>query len=75
MSTAVRSTGPTRRELIRWELFCVPAEMAGAAIGLFFGLGLDSWEAGGFILFTVLCLSGGARYWHYFGAAASANPA
>jgi hypothetical protein len=75
MSNAVRSTGPTRGELLRWELFCIPAEMAGVAVGLFFGLGRDNWEASGFILFIVLCLSGAARYWHYIGAALRADPA
>jgi hypothetical protein len=75
MSNAVRSMGPTRGELLRWELFCIPAEMAGVAIGLFFGLGLNNWDAGGFIRFTVLCLSGAARYWHYIGAASRADPA
>lgn len=68
MTDTVRSTTPTRAELLRWELFCVPAEMAGIAAGLYLGLGLNNWGAGGPILFATVALSTAARFWHYSGA-------
>jgi hypothetical protein len=74
MNATVRSMRPTRKELIRWELFCIPAEMAGVAVGLYLGLGLGNWDAAGFIWFAVLCMSGAARFYHYIGAARPINP-
>ena len=59
------AASPTRRELARWEMVCVPLEMAGVAFGLWLGLGRGAWDAAGFVTLAVCVLSFAARSLHY----------
>ncbi|MBL9091570.1 MAG: hypothetical protein JNL96_10120 [Planctomycetaceae bacterium] len=74
MTATARSTGPTRRELLRWELCWTPIEMALAALGLGLGLGFDQWTAASFILFALVPLSFVVRFRHYQNVAERRTP-
>jgi len=57
----------TTRHLLQWEARWIPVEMAMVGFGLFLLLGLQLDEAGAFLLFVAMVVSGGVRWMHYAG--------
>lgn len=53
------------REIAAWEARQIAGEVAGVGGGLWLGLGLENWEAGGMVLFTVCVVSFVMRALHY----------
>ena len=56
----------TTRNLLKWELCWIPVEIAMVGLGLFLLLRLQLDEAGAYVLFLAVVVSGIVRMTHYF---------